>query len=471
MEVKPSFPGKNRERQEASDTIEIMKAKLTLITCFYIAFFILSPPFQLPDEPDHFQYVYLLSRGSYPRLIPNAQTPGNQPLLKLLENTFDYTKVASRDYALPDYRKISTFSRQGVKSTSLPVARPALSKQGHQPPLYHLAAAILFKAADFLNADIITQFYLVRLTSAVFYFLSLWLVYRICSLYLKRQSSAQNLTVFFALNPLVLKAGVTINPDIALLFFSLLFLYTVAQAQRARKEASPLVLALVAGAAVLSKFAGIFLVPFYLCLLFFRRQSGISFLRSALLFSLGTLAVILPWLLFNLRAYRSPVIDNFALMCKQDLPRYTLPQAVFQAALEFRHTIMHYAGFWGWGEPYPFKPFFIFYAALFVFLTGTGLSVIVAGRKRSFYLLIGLTACLFLFLFPVSLRHKLLRFSCDIQGRYILPVFPAIALAAFAGLSKLVRDHEETAAKAMFWFAVFQANLVLWYVIIPKYYV
>lgn len=448
-----------------------MKAKIALIVCFYVAFFILSPPFQLPDEPDHYQYIYLLSRGHYPRLIPNIATQGNQKILQTMEQVFDYTKVASRDFALPDYRKIASYVTQRNMSRFFPVVLPALSKQGHQPPLYHLAGALFFKLGDLLRADIITQFYLVRLISALFYFLSVWLSYRLFRLLLQKKQSTENMTVFFAINPLVMKMGVTINPDIALLFFCLLFLFLSVNAFIRKKEYAPLMVAAIAGLAILTKLAGVFLIPFYVCYLILRRVPRQRLFLSLAVFLSGTFAVILPWLLFNMRTYGAPVIDNFSLICKRDLPHYSLFTALAQAGFEFRHTFMHYAGFWGWGEPYPFKLFFIAYAIVFAATVSMG--VVAALKGKSFFALIltGFAACLVLVLYPVSLRSKLQGLSCDIQGRYLLPAFPALALIALSGIVRYSRSKEETVSRILMLFAIFQAQLVLWYVVIPKYYV
>lgn len=444
---------------------------MLLIISVYVSFFILSPPFQMPDEPDHYQYIFLLSRRHYPRLTPSAKTPGDQKLLQIMEEVFSITKVASRDFSLPDFHVISSFVSEGDRSTVLPSSPPFLSKQGHQPPLYHIVGSIVFGAADRMGTDLMTQFYAVRSVSAVFYFLTVFLLFRLFLFLLKTKEGAENLTVFAAINPLVLKMGISINPDIALLFFSVLFLFTVVRSYRDGKEYHPLIYAALAGLAILTKFQGVFLVPLYPLFLLLKRVQSRKLLRSSLLYCGGCAAIVLPLFLANMRRYGAPVVDNFAIMCKQDLPQYPVIGAVWQAVFEFRHTLMHFAGFWGWGEPYPFKPFFLAYAVIFGLSIAIGAGIAARKNKPVFSFLVGSAFSLVFFLVLVGLRHKLLRYSCDIQGRYILPVFPVLSFFSLISLMRILRLKEQTVSRMLMFFSIFQAYFILWYVVIPKYYV
>ena len=69
-------------------------------------------------------------------------------------------------------------------------------------------------------------------------------------------------------------------------------------------------------------------------------------------------------------------------MGKFNLPHYNLGQAIIQAILEFRHTIMHYAGFWGWGDPYPFKIFLFSIPHFFFVLSFIGFIHMMKQKKN-----------------------------------------------------------------------------------------
>ena len=68
---------------------------------------------------------------------------------------------------------------------------------------------------------------------------------------------------------------------------------------------------------------------------------------------------------------------------------------------------------------------------------------------------------LVLFLFLVALRHKLLRFSGDIQGRYLLPIFPALIVFQVMGTGVIFKKRIEDLSAYFFWFSLFQFYFIL----------
>lgn len=445
--------------------------KLYLIVLSYLIYFIISPPFQAPDEPEHYQIVYFLTRLQYPRLVRDVHTSTNYQLLDTFEKVLNTTRVASENYVVPDFEKIKKFVSQKNRAVGFPKVNSPLSKQGHQPIFYHAVGVVPFSISTLLRLDMVTQYYVVRLTSTLFYFLSVFLAYQILKYLFKKTDIAENLTVFFAINPVTLKAGIAVNPDIALLFFSLLSLWIVFKIGNKKFLKHILLFSLISGLAVWTKFQGVALIPFFIFIIFQKYRWTKKFVLYCL-FYLGTsFLLISPWLLLNLSRYGVPVVDNFAIMGKFNLPHYNLGQAIIQAILEFRHTVMHYAGFWGWGEPYPFKIFFILYTVIFLCLSFVGFIRIKKQKGKHNNMLIVFSLSLILFLFLVSLRHKLMRFSGDIQGRYLLPVFIVFVTYLVKGADILFRKKVEEISRYFFFFALFQYNFILFFVIIPKYYV
>lgn len=445
--------------------------KLCLIVLSYLIYFIISPPFQAPDEPEHYQIIYFLTRLQYPRLVQDVHTSTNYHLLNTFEKVMNTTRVASENYVIPDFEKIKTFVSQRNRAVGFPKINNPLSKQGHQPIFYHAVGAMLFSISTLLRLDIVFQYYVVRLASTIFYFLSVCLAYIILKYLFKKNNVAENLTVFFAINPVTLKAGIAVNPDIALLFFSLLALWLALKIGNKITLKYIVLFSLISGLAMWTKFQGVALVPFFIFIIFQKYKWTEKSIRYCLLYLGASFFLISPWLLLNLTRYGLPVIDNFAIMGKFNLPHYNLGQAIIQALLEFRHTIMHYSGFWGWGEPYPFKLFFIFYTILFLFLSLMGIVVMIRRKNTLNNAFHVFSFSLLVFLFFVSLRHKLLRFSGDIQGRYLLPVFIIFTIYLTKGAGLIFKKKIEAISEYFFLFAMFQFHFILFFVIIPKYYV
>lgn len=444
---------------------------LCLIIFSYLVYFLISPPFQAPDEPEHYQIIYFLTRLQYPRLVPNTRISTNYRLLSTFEKVFNTTQVASENYVIPDFKKIKIFVSQKNKAVNLPKVNNPLSNQGHQPILYHVVGAVFFSISSLLRLDMVVQYYVVRLTSSLFYFLSVYLAYQILKYLFKNTKVAKNLTFFFAINPVTLKVGIAVNPDCALLFFSLFALWIVLKINNKISFKYVLLFSLISALALWSKFQGIVLVPFFVFVLFQKYGWTKKYVWYCSLYLGISLFLISPWLLFNISRYGTPIIDNFAIMGKFNLPHYSLAQAIVQALFEFRHTIMHYAGFWGWGEPYPFKPFFILYTIAFLLFSLVGIILAIKEKNKQNNMLLVFSFSLFLFLFSLGLRHKLLRFSGDIQGRYLLPIFLVLIVFLTKGAGAIFKKKMGKISNYFFWFALFQFYFVLFFVIIPKYYV
>ncbi len=423
-----------------------------IIFLSYLVFFVLTPPFQVPDEPEHYENIYWFSQGVYPRL-PKPHEKNYQLFVQPLFNLYDSTEVIRNSFVLPNFQKIKS------PSSNIKPAAP-VSTQSYHPPLYYVFGAVFFKLATLLRFDSISSFYFVRLVSAAFYFLSVFIAYKILGLVIKNKTSVGHLLLFFAINPVTLKMGIGINNEIAVTFFSLLFLYLLL-----RYEKKLFLLAATSAAATLSKFSGVFTVFIVGIITFAQYKFKIKFFLSYLKFLSVFFIIIAPWLIFNLLRYNNPIQDNFSLICKKDFLGYGIVSTFFYSLFEFRHTINHYAGFLGWGEPYPFKFFFVGYTITFSFLFLIGLIRLIGPTRRGerkTVILLSYILSLFFFLFILDFYRKLSHFSCDIQGRYLLPAFLPITIVLAKGIKS---------TKLLAYFAIFQYYFILFFVLIPKYYV
>ena len=100
-----------------------------------------------------------------------------------------------------------------------------------------------------------------------------------------------------------------------------------------------------------------------------------------------------------------------------------------------------------------------------------GAAVAILRKNASNIALHVFLSSLLVFLFLVALRHKLTRFSGDIQGRYLLPVFVVFVVYLAEGMAFFLRKKIETVSGYFFYFTLFQYFFVLCFVIITKYYV
>lgn len=141
-------------------------------------------------------------------------------------------------------------------------------------------------------------------------------------------------------------------------------------------------------------------------------------------------------------------------------------KSIVLAALEFRHTIMHYSGFLGaQNHLWPPKLYFVTYTFLvFVFF--------LIGFKNFFKKYQILSFYLFsagLFLFALSFYFKKAGFSWDIQGRFFLFSFFPFYFFVYLGIKKIFPVFLPL-AKILKTFVVINFFLIVFFLIIPNYY-
>jgi hypothetical protein len=441
----------------------VIDKRIWLLISAYLLFFILVPPFQIPDEPGHYENIHWLSRLKYPKL-PLADIKNPRLYVQRIADAYDTEAVNNNPFILPGFQKAKVLNTG--RKDNLQKLDP-VSSQAHHPPLYYFFGAVVYKLTQTINVNQILQIYLLRMISSLFYFGSIIAAYQILKKLFKDKNTVFNLLVFVFINPLMLQIGVGINNDIAVIFFSLVFLLFLL-----RYEGKNIFfLALISALAVLSKFSGIFTAFAFTGVTLFKEKRIKTSLAAVMKYSLMLMVLLSPWFFFNYQRYQKIIIDNFYIYSDKLTLNLSFTQALAQAVLEFRHTIMHYAGFVGWYQTYPFKWFFILYAALFVLLAFIGLIKALRGKNNRSGVLLIYSFSLMLFLFLLSLRHKLLGYSWDIQGKYLAPAFLPLAIFLLTGAGHVFKTKPENASRWFLYFSVFHFNFILFFVLIPKYYV
>lgn len=449
------------------------KRTIILIFISYLIFFILTPPFQFPDEPEHFENVYWVSKLQYPYVYKqNTKNPRLfvAPLLTL----YNLPEDTQNTYNILQFNSIQNSTLRKKTTESLENrALDAISSQAYHPPLYYVFASIFFRLGMIFRLDVISLFYVVRLSSACIYGAMVIIGYYILKRFFHNNNVLNNILIFFALNPLVLKSGIGITHDgLLALFLMALFWYIVTfQKTKMIGFKQLFIMAILSAGASLTKLSGLSAVLFVIFYIVIYRGFTKKNLWLIMIYCLIVYGFILPWFVFNYLRYKNPIVDNFGLIIKGGLHPQPIITACLKAVFEFRHAIMHFAGFMGWNEVYPFKWFFIGYTCLFVGLCIAGLGSFLKQYRKNAILTFTYITSLVLFLFILEIRHKIIGYPWDIQGRYIIALFLPLSIIMFWGLKKIIRKNGETISRIFFYAAVFQWYFVVFFVLIPRYYV
>lgn len=451
-----------------------MKKIFLFIACSYFLFFFLIPPFQIPDEPEHFENIYWLSQGTYPYRPTTDNVHQNKLYADKLIQLYETNQVI-KDFILPNFSKIKKSNLRNINDLTK-VEKSQLTKrsaQTYHPPVYYLLGAILFNVSKILKLNLISQFYFVRLASTLFYFGTVFLAYKILQFIFKDQKIITNLLIFFSLNPLLLSIGSGMNADNGVTFFSLLFLYSLLRISKNKNLSIKQIVLMgcLSGLSTLSKISGAFTI--LVGVMYLIKKSGFSkiFIRNCIILLLSWGIFILPWLLFNYQRYGVPLVENFTLVVVKPLMPNGIIQSIVKSLLEFRHTFMHYAGFIGWNETHPFKWFYILYFFIFssLFIIGT-FSSLRLKKTNNFPILSYVFSLVFvLFLLGFDFKHK--GVPWDLQGRYFLPAFLPTCVIILSGLSIIIKKPLDKISYYLSIFAVIHYYIILFLVLIPKYYV
>lgn len=417
-----------------------MKKTFLLIFLSWLIFFIVIPPLQTPDETEHYENTYWVSRMIYPY----------QPKDKSRHRLFVDRLGKNKYYSSEEIKKLQP-----------------ITLQSYHPPFYYFLVSFSHHISNIFGLDLISRFYLSRLFSSLLYFGSVILAYRILKILFIEESVISALLLFFSINPLVVKSAVGINPDTGMAFFSMLFLYLILRWQKTKfiTIKQTVIFSFVAAASTLSKLSGIFTLAIFTPYIYTKNKLKKSFfILNTAYYILYTL-IISPWFLLNINRYGklSPPVFSFAEY--RQLQPHGIVQAMFLSAFEFRHTIMHYAGFLGpTNNINPPKLFFITYTIIISILAFVGIVTILRNpkkRKKFLWVLVyffSLVLCLFL----LGTYFKKEGFSWDLQGRYFIPGFFALTIFIYFGLGRTARILSLVAILHFFY--------ILFFVLIPAYY-
>jgi hypothetical protein len=157
-----------------------------------LVYLALTPPWQAPDEPQHFQYVrFLLDEHR----LPNSQDETvDTPLIEEVRQSmiqFDFWTWRDRSVVPPTLTYRIAWAH---------------------PPLYYALAAVVL--APFRSLDVTAQLYIVRLFSLILTTLTVWFAWQVVrSLFPDLPVLAASVPLFIALLPMHAFLGSSVNND------------------------------------------------------------------------------------------------------------------------------------------------------------------------------------------------------------------------------------------------------------------
>ncbi|MFN8470705.1 MAG: DUF2142 domain-containing protein [Anaerolineae bacterium] len=430
-----------------------MPRSLGLILAAYLllgaAYAVITPPWQTPDEPAHYNYIrYIVETGSLPVLQPG-----------------DYQGALLED----------------LKAHKWPpdASVDALRYEGHQPPLFYVVAAPVYALAH-LRLSTRGVVISLRLLSVLLGAVVVYLAYLITRRALPEMPTLALVTAgFVAFLPMHIAMTAAVNNDTLaeLILSAILFLSLGRLLGRVSQRRFVIGGAVLVGLAMLTK-TTIYLPAVALPAAaelggWWRRNRfglGAAIGTLAMLY-FGALLISAWWFLRNMDVYGAgdpfgwTRHDTIVFGEQLRTSQYLAQTGVLRALREGIWTVFQsFWGIFGWmGAPFPAGVYWLL-AGLTV-LAAVGLALLIFSRRHprpAVWLLVVPIVCALAGL--VGYNLKFIQF----QGRYLFPALTPIAVFFALGLREVAaREHERILAvlsvAAIFALALFG----LWYVIRP----
>jgi hypothetical protein len=249
-------------------------ALLAMATIQVVAWMIVLPPFQGPDEDAHFAYVqHLAETGGRPGSPASGSRSYSTEEAEAMKWA-DLFVLRGILAARPGWTAAEEQRWDNVEA-SLPDEASSDSDQnaaGNNPPLYYALEAIPYHLAP--GGSFFNRFYVARVGSAVFYVAAVAVMWLIASELFRPVWARTFATALFALHPKFAMVGALVNPDILLVFVWTLFIYVGVRIVRRGPSMRRLIGAgATTAASIVTHGRGLAMVPALVVLL------GIAYLR------------------------------------------------------------------------------------------------------------------------------------------------------------------------------------------------
>lgn len=203
-----------------------LAALLAVATIQVVAWALVLPPFQGPDEDAHFAYIQQFAETGN---LPEASGGNGRAVSTEQEQAMAWVQLRSLR-GIPDVRPAWSAAderRWREIEASLPDQASAdglgPNAVAQNPPLYYVLEAIPYHLAP--GGSFFNRFYVTRLASAVFYLAIVGLTWLIAAELFRPLWARTLTTAVVALHPKLAMLGGTVNPDILLALAWTAFIY------------------------------------------------------------------------------------------------------------------------------------------------------------------------------------------------------------------------------------------------------
>lgn len=442
---------------------------LLLILPWFI-FFVLIPPFHIPDEYGHYAYIQSLAHGRYPKLEKVTEINCASPEGLAFEARYKHGSAYILNYA-----EVSPPLPAGLSDEAL------CSTQGQHPPLYYAVATGWYKLVSFMGVEGLLRYQLVRLTSLVFFVTFLIFAYKLLKLFFK-ESLVPWMMLLLGFQPLLVSLSTNINPEIAVITFSSVTIYylTLFSLEKKLRWQHVFWLAFLVVCGFYSKVTGILLAPIAgLGILWMNRSLWSRALSQAAVFSVIVMAAIAPFFWWNYQLYGRPLENGLMYL----VVRTTFPEqitATMQGAYLLKDvylSLFQVAGDIGRLDAKPFSEVRVLYLSLVLlgFFGGTYTTFFGPRSDKKllpslvlFLVLIGLS-----FLLYIALGYEYMKLAWlgpVLQIRYLFLAIMPVTIFVFKGLFAVLNISEIKTLKLLFFLSVLHLNLIIFWLIIPRFY-
>jgi len=403
-----------------------------IVFCYLVLgtlYAVLTPKWQAPDEPAHFNYIkHLAENGQLPVL-----QPGDYPYQYL----------------------------EDIKAAKFPpsMSISAIRYESHQPPLYYALGALLYRLTSALGPDV--QFFTLRLFSVILGALVLVTAHQVvCTVFPVKPFLALAATAFIAIVPMHITFTAAINNDTLAELVLLLILWRSVRIVRTSLDTrQAIITGILLGLALLTKTTiyvslGVVAVA---VLLHPAPKSGLhsTVMRKKvshlLLAFILALLISAPWFVRNASVYGN--LDIFGwqrhdTVVEGQLRTVDFLSSVGPASYAKAFVFTTFRSFWGqfgWMGVLMDERLYLA-LALMSGLLGLGfIAYLIRVRKREVVVgplerasLTVLAACAL----TVTMQHLWYNIKfVQHQGRYLFPALVPIALAAALGLREMLRPR------------------------------
>jgi 4-amino-4-deoxy-L-arabinose transferase-like glycosyltransferase len=200
-----------------------------LIACLNAACWsLITPPFQVPDEPSHFAYVqHLAETGQRPSVTGFSFSPEEQTTLQALRQ--ELVQYSPQNH--PIFTKAAQQQLEQTLAHPLPGTSPDAGFATSEPPLYYALETIPYFAGS--PGTLLDRLALMRLLSALYTGVTALFVFMFLREALPRERWAWTVGgVGVAFSPLLALVGGAVNPDSLLCAVAAMLFYCLARGFR-----------------------------------------------------------------------------------------------------------------------------------------------------------------------------------------------------------------------------------------------